>query len=164
MNISKCPVPKEQKPTNEVMELSNSKFFGWPKSSKAYIFVLLKIWFFTFIVFSIISSGSVYFSQKIISYLLLSLISSLIFPLLVTLRLYLGWNHIFKRLISEKVIYEETGWYDGQSWIKPVELKEKESLIASLEVKPMLKNLIQSASVNVSLILMGILIFPYLKF
>ena len=32
--------------------------------------------------------------------------------------------------------YEESGWYDGQVWIKPLVLKEKESLIASIEVKP----------------------------
>ena len=42
--------------------------------------------------------------------------------------------------------YEESGWYDGQIWIKPIKLKEKESLIASLEVKPILKNLIQILS------------------
>ena len=94
----------------------------------------------------------------------MSIFTSLVLPLLVTLRLYLGWNHIYKRLMSEKVIYEETGWYDGQTWIKPIELKEKESLIATLEVKPILNNLVQTSSVIISLILFGILIFPYLSF
>tara|TARA_B100000941_G_scaffold152906_1_gene108408 strand:- start:269 stop:400 length:132 start_codon:yes stop_codon:yes gene_type:complete len=42
-------------------------------------------------------------------------------------------------LTSEKVEYEESGWYDGQVWIKPLVLKEKESLIALIEVKPILK-------------------------
>ena len=64
--------------------------------------------------------------------ILLSFFSSLSLPFLFSVRLYLGWNHIFKRLTSEKVEYEESGWYDGQIWIKPVNLKEKESLIAFL--------------------------------
>jgi hypothetical protein len=75
------------------------------------------------------------------------------------MRLYLGWNHIFKRLTSEKVEYEESGWYDGQIWIKPIKLKEKESLIASLEVKPILKNLIQILSIIIIVALIGILLF-----
>ena len=77
------------------------------------------------------------------------------------MRLYLGWNHIFKRLNSEKVEYEESGWYDGQIWIKPLNLKEKESLIASVEVKPILKNLTQISSCILIIVLSGILIFQY---
>ena len=57
--------------------------------------------------------------------------------------------------------YEESGWYDGQIWIKPVNLKEKESLIALLEVKPILKNLIQILSLIMIFALSGILLFQY---
>ena len=81
----------------------------------------------------------------------------------MTIRLFLGWNHIYKRLRSEKVEYEESGWYDGQTWIKPVELKEKESLIASLEVKPILISLTQTTSVILTLILSGTIIFQYIN-
>ena len=94
-------------------------------------------------------------------YILLSLFSSLSIPLLVSIRLYLGWNHVFKRLTSEKVEYEESGWYDGQVWLKPLFVKEKESLIASIEVKPILKNLIQVSSLILVLALSGILLFQY---
>ena len=80
-------------------------------------------------------------------------------PFLFSIRLYLGWNHIFKRLNSEKVEYEESGWYDGQIWMKPVKLKEKESLIALLEVKPILKTLIQTISIIIIFALIGILLF-----
>ena len=78
---------------------------------------------------------------------------------MISIRLYLGWNHVFKRLTSEKVEYEESGWYDGQVWIKPLVLKEKESLIASNEVKPILKNLIQIFSIFLALVLSGVLLF-----
>jgi len=164
MNDSRCPVPKEQQPTNEFIELSKSKIFSWPKTKKSLILVLIKFWVGAFVLFLVISSGSVYFKTSIIKYILLSFFSSLSIPLLISIRLYLGWNHIFKRLTSEKVEYEESGWYDGQVWEKPLVLKEKESLIASIEVKPILKNLIQILSIISVLVLSGILIFQYNNF
>jgi len=164
MNESKCPVPREQQPTNEFIELSKSKIFSWPKTKKSLILILIKFWVGAFVLFLVISSGSVYFKTSLLKYILLSFFSSLSIPLLISIRLYLGWNHIFNRLISEKVEYEESGWYDGQVWEKPLGLKEKESLIASIEVKPILKNLIQIFSIISVLALSGILIFQYNNF
>ena len=164
MNESKCPVPKEQQPINEFIELSKSIVFSSPKTKKTLITFLIKFWIPSFALFLIISSGSVYFKTSILKYIFLSFFSSLSIPLLIFIRLYLGWNHIFKRLTSEKVEYEESGWYDGQVWIKPLVLREKESLIASMEVKPILKNLIQIFSVISVLILSGILLFQYNNF
>ena len=164
MKESKCPVPREQQPTNEFIELSKSKIFSWPKTKQSLIIVLTKFWIGAFALFLVISSGSIYFKTSILKYVLLSLFSSLAIPLLISIRLYLGWKHVFKRLTSEKVEYEESGWYDGQVWIKPLVLKEKESLIASIEVKPILKNLIQIFSIFSILALSGILIFQYNNF
>ena len=164
MNESKCPVPRDQQPTNEFIELSKSLVFSWPKTKKSLIQILVKFWVGSFVLFLLISSGSVYFKTSLLKYMLLSLFSSLSIPLLITIRLYLGWNHVFKRLTSERIEYEESGWYDGQVWIKPLVLKEKESLIASVEVKPILKNLIQIFSIILILALSGILLFQYINF
>ena len=164
MNESKCPVPREQQPTNEFIELSKSVIFSWPKTKKSLILILIKFWIGSFFLFLIISSGSIHFKTSLIKYILLSLFSSLSIPFLISVRLYLGWNHVFKRLTSERVEYEESGWYDGQVWIKPLVLKEKESLIASLEVKPILKNLTQTFSIISVLALSGILLFQYKNF
>ena len=164
MNESKCPVPREQQPTNEFIELSKSKIFSWPKTKKSLILILIKFWVVAFVLFLVISSGSVYFKTYLLKYILLSFFSSLSIPLLILIRLYLGWNHIFNRLTSEKVEYEESGWYDGQVWEKPLVLKEKESLIATIEVKPILKNLIQIFSIISVLALSGILIFQHNNF
>jgi len=161
MNESKCPVPREQQPTNEFIELSKSTFFSWPKTKKSLILILTKFWIAAFVLFIVISSGSIYFKTYLVKYILLSFFSSLSIPLLITIRLYLGWNHIFKRLSSERVEYEESGWYDGQIWVKPLVLKEKESLIASIEVKPILKNLIQIFSIISVIALLGISLFQY---
>ena len=164
MNEYKCPVPREQQPTNEFIELSKSKIFSWPKTKKSLILILVKFWMGAFVLFLVIASGSVYFKTSLLKYILLSFFSSLSIPLLLSIRLYLGWNHVFKRLMSEKVEYEESGWYDGQIWEKPLVLKEKESLIASIEVKPILKNLIQVFSIIFALALSGILLFQYYNF
>ena len=161
MNDSKCPVPKEQQPTNEFLELSNSKLFALPKSSKKFSIILISTWLVAFLIFLVISTGSTYFHTYLLKYIFLSFFGSLSVPLLITIRLFLGWTHIYKRLTSEIIEYEESGWYDGQIWNKPIELKEKESLIASIEVKPILKNLTQVTSVIISFILIGILISQY---
>ena len=164
MNESKCPVPREQQPTNEFIELSKSNIFSWPKTKKSLILVLIIFWVFAFFIFLVISTGSIYFKTSLLKYILLSFFSSLSIPLLISIRLYIGWNHVFRRLTSERVEYEESGWYDGQVWIKPLFLKEKESLIASIEVKPILKNLIQIFSIISVLALLGILLFQYKHF
>ena len=164
MNESKCPVPREQQPTNEFIELSKSIIFSWPKTKKSLTLVLIKFWLVSFLLFLVISSGSIYFKTSTLKYILLSLFTSLSIPLLICIRLYLGWNHVFKRLLSERVEYEESGWYDGQVWIKPLVLKDKESLIASIEVKPILKNLIQIFSIFLIIALSGILLFQYNNF
>ena len=161
MNEFKCPVPRDQQPTNEFIELSKSRIFSWPKTKKSLILILIRFWLGAFLLFLVISSGSVYFKTSILRYALLSFFCSLSIPFLISMRLYLGWNHVYKRLISEKVEYEESGWYDGQIWEKPLFLKEKESLIASTEVKPILKNLIQIFSIISVLALLGILLFQY---
>jgi len=103
MNESRCPVPKEQHPTNEYIELSKSKIFSWPKTKKSLILILIKFWVGAFVLFLVISSGSVYFKTSLLKYILLSFFSSLSIPLLITIRLYLGWNHVFKRLTSKKL-------------------------------------------------------------
>ena len=161
MNNSKCPVPKEQQPTNEFLELSNSRVFALAKSNEKFSIILISTWLIAFLIFLVISSGSSYFHTYLLKYIFLSFFGSLSVPLLITIRLFLGWTHIYKRLTSEIIEYEESGWYDGQIWNKPIELKEKESLIASIEVKPILKNLTQVTSVIISFILIGILISQY---
>ena len=37
---------------------------------------------------------------------------------------------------EESPFPEETGWYDGQTWEKPIEWQNKELLIAEYDVKP----------------------------
>ena len=72
------------------------------------------------------------------------------------LRLYLGWNYIYNRLMEATVPYEESGWYDGQIWIKPPEVLIQDRLIGTYEIYPGLSRL------HLTLILLSVLFFAIL--
>lgn len=56
-------------------------------------------------------------------------------------RMYLGWAYVGNRLLSATVEYEETGWYDGQIWVKTAEVLARDRLLGSFSVKPVLSRL-----------------------
>ena len=53
------------------------------------------------------------------------------------------------------VEYEESGWYDGQVWEKPVEWRQQDLLVATHEVKPVLWRLQQAMAIIAALMLVG---------
>ena len=61
--------------------------------------------------------------------------------MLLLIRQWLGWTYVHKRLLSERVEYEESGWYDGQVWEKPLSWRERDLLLAQHEVRPILGRL-----------------------
>ncbi|KAL5988160.1 hypothetical protein ACLOJK_035923 [Asimina triloba] len=68
---------------------------------------------------------------------------------LVVLRIYLGWSYVGDRLLSAVIPYEESGWYDGQMWVKPP------------EVKPVIKLLKQTLVSTGVLLVSAILLFIF---
>lgn len=55
--------------------------------------------------------------------------------------MYLGWAYVGNRLLSATVEYEETGWYDGQVWVKTPQVLARDRLLGSFSVKPVLTRL-----------------------
>lgn len=76
-----------------------------------------------------------------IEWLLSGATGSMVVVALVVLRIYLGWSYVGDRLLSAAVAYEETGWYDGQTFIKPPEVLTRDRLLGMYEVKPILRKL-----------------------
>ena len=137
-----CPVPNSQRPIEEFKQLRESWFFSWAIKSRSNIYKnLIVSWIIIFPIIFTISTGSFSLKGYPLKMLEISSIFSLIVPLILTIRLLVGWNYILKRLVSEQVEYEESGWYDGQTWEKPLEWREKDLLIANYEVKPIIKQL-----------------------
>ena len=98
-------------------------------------------WLFITPVSLTISYGSDYLKNNIFELIFLSFIASIAFPLLIIIRQWLSWVYIYKRLNSEKIEYEESGWYDGQTWEKPIDWRAKDLLIAQHQIKPILNHL-----------------------
>ena len=160
-----CPVPPEQRPLEEFLQLTESWFFSWPAGDVPRLKRSLLIsWLLMLPVCTLVASGSWTLKADPPRLVVAGAVAALVLPLLLLMRQWLGWTYVMKRLLAENVEYEESGWYDGQIWEKPLFLKEKESLIASIEVKPILKNLIQIFSIISVLALSGILIFQYNNF
>ena len=159
-----CPVPLNQQPVEEYTELSNSWFFSLSTgSNKNFYKSLLISWFIALPIFILIDNGSIELKNNLVELVILSLTLSLILPLLVILRHWLSWNYILNRLLSENIEYEETGWYDGQIWKKPIDWKERDLLIAQYEVKPTIIIIRRSFMVIILLILFGILNYQTVK-
>nr|AYR06256.1 hypothetical protein [Renouxia sp.] len=160
MFISKdiCPVPFDQQPLNEYNSLKSSCFFAWfGIDIKSYIQSIAIITCATSILFIplIISFRSLSVSQFLITDCLL-----VTFTLIaVLMRLYLGWSYIIKRLLSATIFYEESGWYDGQIWIKTVDILTKDRLIGMYYVLPVLKRIKYTLSVLLPLAVTEFLIY-----
>ena len=142
MNKAICPVPLKQRPLNEFNSIRNSWIISWPLLEKRIFYrKLMYSWIIITPISLIISYGSNYLKNNIFDLILTSLIASLLFPVLLLSRQWLSWMYIYKRLNSENIEYEESGWYDGQVWEKPIDWRSKDLLIAQYQVKPILNHL-----------------------
>ena len=142
MNKIICPVPLNQRPLNEFNSISKSWINSWPLLEKNIFYrKLLYSWLIVIPFSLIISYGSDYLKNNILDLTFTSLTASLLFPILLLCRQWLTWIYIYKRLYSEKIEYEESGWYDGQIWEKPIDWRAKDLLIAQNQVKPILNHL-----------------------
>ena len=142
MNNVLCPVPLQQRPLNEFNNIRNSWIISWPLLDKRIFYrKLLHSWILITPISLIISYGSSYLKNNIFDLTLISLTASLMLPILLLSRQWLSWVYIYKRLNSEKIEYEESGWYDGQTWEKPIDWRAKDLLVAQHQVKPVLNHL-----------------------
>ena len=158
MNKIICPVPHNQRPLNEFNSIRNSWIISWPFLEKSIFYKkLIFSWLLITPISLIISYGSDYLKNNIIELTFISFTASLAFPILLLIRQWLSWVYIYKRLNSEKIEYEESGWYDGQTWEKPVDWRAKDLLIAQHQIKPILNHI-----KVIMMLLMSVIIFSLL--
>jgi hypothetical protein len=151
-----CPVPPEQRPLQEYQQLCESWFFRWPLHSLTGLLTALGGgWFLLLPIALFIATGSVPLRHHPIQLVLVAALAALLLPVLLLLRQWLGWTYVQRRLVREKISYEESGWYDGQEWEKPLDWRQQDQLVAQHQVKPILVRLSQAASILVGLLLFG---------
>jgi len=140
MPVSKnvCPVPFDQQPLNEFYALKNSCFFSFfGFQFNTYIFRVITIFFASVFLFTPLILATIQFSWY--AFLFNESVCIFFFLILILVRLYLGWSYVVDRLFSATVFYEESGWYDGQIWIKTPEMLTKDRLIGIYYVMPLLQ-------------------------
>ncbi len=158
-----CPVPKNQLPINEFKEFSNSWFFKLPLNAPLDFFkFIFNTWLLSIPIISIICEGSYQLNNKPFEYLFTVFLFSFLVPITIFIRQFIGWDYIYKRLISKVVIYEESDWHDGQRWLKTLEMNDKDILIAKHEVFPVI-NFIQHC-IKISFLELIFLFLIYLLF
>ena len=151
-----CPVPVDQRPQEEFIQLSQSWFFAWPRHRQIDLDKALLLSWLLFVPLTVvIASGSWSLRNDPVRLVLAGAVSGLALPMLLLVRQWLGWCYVHKRLLSEQVEYEESGWYDVQVWEKPLPWRERDLLLAQHEVRPILGRLGRAMATTTALILAG---------
>ncbi|MEB3339146.1 MAG: CGLD27 family protein [Leptolyngbyaceae bacterium] len=162
-SVSSCPVPLEQQPLQEYSALKESWFYRWATLSlRGYLTPLTWIWGASWLISGPIAAGSFSPTKYPIQFALTGAAGASLLLSFFLLRLYLGWFYIRDRLVRETVFYEESGWYDGQYWAKPLEVLTRDRLIVTYEIQPILQRLQRTCYCLGALFVMGILIWAML--
>ncbi|MFM2172686.1 MAG: hypothetical protein RLZZ54_613 [Cyanobacteriota bacterium] len=151
-----CPVPREQRPLEQYKELQASWFFVWPHNgTRGLANPLIRAWLIVLPLTMLVASGSVPLRHNLPRLVIAGAVAGLVLPLLLLVRQWLGWTNLQRRLMATAVEYEESGWYDGQVWEKPVAWRQQDLLVANHEVKPVLWRLQQAMAIIAALMLVG---------
>ncbi|KAK9946280.1 hypothetical protein M0R45_011753 [Rubus argutus] len=141
---TECPVPLEQQPINEYQNLSTSFPFSWASGDLVeYCSRLIATGasFALFVGLPVASFGVFGAQSEPLKQSLYAVSNGFFVVTLAVVRMYLGWAYVGNRLLSATVEYEETGWYDGQIWVKTAEVLARDRLLGSFSVKPVLSRL-----------------------
>jgi hypothetical protein len=151
-----CPVPPEQRPLREYAQLRESWFFVWPANgSLGLLRALLFAWLLALGPCLLVASGSIPLRHDPPRLLAAGAVAAVLLPLLLLMRQWLGWRYVHRRLVSERVEYEESGWYDGQVWEKPLSWRQQDLLVARHQVVPVLRRLGRGMALAGGLLLLG---------
>ncbi|MBD1872553.1 CGLD27 family protein [Nodosilinea sp. FACHB-131] len=157
----RCPVPAEQQPINEYQDVRESWFYGWGSRDLAgYLKPVAVLWLVGWVVAGPIAAASFAPAKHPLSFSLSGALGALVLPVLALLQLYVGWAHVGGRLRQTTVPYEESGWYDGQLWVKPEEVSNRDRLIVDYEVQPVLQRIRRTLGVMALLLALGLIAWP----
>ena len=147
-----CPVPDEQQPLNEYSQLKESWFFSWGTTEMIlYLRKIAWIWLWATAIVTPIAWASFPLDRYPVKLVLSASLGGMFLLSLVLVRLYLGWRYIRDRLQTEKLFYEESGWYDGQMWQKPESVLQRDRLIVAYQVAPILQRVQQTGLIVVAI-------------
>ncbi len=157
----RCPVPAEQQPINEYQDVRESWFYGWGSCDLAgYLKPVVILWLVGWAVAGPLAAASFAPAKHPVTFGLSAAMGALVLPMLTLLQLYVGWAHVGGRLRQTTVPYEESGWYDGQLWVKPEEVSNRDRLIVDYQVQPVLRRIRRTLGVIALLLALGLVAWP----
>lgn len=152
LSTSQCPVPSEQLPLNEYEQLKANWLFRWVILSRVqYIRKLLWTWGWGWLLAGPLTAASFSIKTEPFQFAICGSLGAGLLVLFVVLRLYLGWSYIRTRLEKATIPYEESGWYDGQTWVKPQAILTRDRLVASYQLPPIFQRLRMSCLILILL-------------
>ena len=135
-------VPSEQRPVNELSALREGPLSGWANLPlPSFLQRLALLWLGGFVFTTPIAAGSYEPSRDTAEFLLSAGLGATLIQTAVVVRMYTSWSYVANRLLSAAIEYEETGWYDGQTFLKPPEVLARDRLLGTYEVKPVMTKL-----------------------
>ena len=143
-----CPVPDDQKPINEYLNLKENKFLNWGNLNTNKNKKFLGTIFLTFFSFFSITQFQT-FSFAIFFEIFFNTLIIIQFFLFVIL---IRWITINQKFQNSRLIYEEASWYDGQIWEKPFFLIKNDKLISTQKIEPILEEIIKSFFISLFLL------------
>jgi Conserved in the green lineage and diatoms 27 len=140
-----CPVPEEQKPIHEYLQLKENDFTNWVTFGKKQYFQ--KLASFTLNLFGFFSLLQFSKYQEV-DYLLETLLETLLWSLLGVSFLFLvnfaRWKQVEIRFRKSRLFYEEASWYDGQIWEKPLGIVKNDKLVSTQKIQPLLQRILRT--------------------
>ena len=158
--VNFCPVPLEQQPIYEYEQLKESWLFAWGFLSIGQYSRKVAWVAFWSIFFVVPLSMSIFTPAKEpLQFALCSAIGISCLTALFLSRIYLGWQYVKDRLHSDRIFYEESGWYDGQTWLKPSTMLNRDRLVVSYEIEPIVSRLHKTYGIIAVIIAISALIW-----
>lgn len=156
-------VPSEQRPVNEYSSLKDGALSSWGELGQGpFILRLGGLWLVAFMVLGVPTAAASFDpSREPLRFVLAAGTGTLFLVSLIVLRIYLGWSYVGDRLLSAVIPYEESGWYDGQMWVKPPEVLARDRLLGAYKVKPVIKMLKQTLVGTGALLVTATLLFIF---
>lgn len=136
-------VPREQRPINELASLKEDALSGWAcLETSPYFLRLGAMWLLLGVVVgSPVSAVTFQPGKDPVEFTLAAAAGAAVAVMLLSVRTYLAWTYVGDRLFSAVVEYEESGWYDGQTWVKTPEVLTRDRLAGAYEVRPVVGRL-----------------------
>jgi hypothetical protein len=136
-----CPIPEDQKPINEYIDLKENFLLRWTSfEPKKYFSRLLGMYSFFCFLFSFVQGPQ--WTKNPVEAMLSTLFFSSFFLFMTLVFVFIRWKDVKKRFHQARLFYEEASWFDGQIWEKPFFLIKNDKLISTQKIDPILERLL----------------------